>query len=133
MAECVTCGTAFEPTRAWNKYCSRKCMNNAPSKRLRTNSHQRQRREILNEIKLHAGCAECGFNAHPAALHFHHAYGDKSFNISQDPKVARDLLIAEICKCIILCANCHSIHTYEERHWHTKRKDHKHDSANMGH
>jgi hypothetical protein len=68
------------------------------------------------------GCCLCGYNAHPAALDFNHVRGEKLFNVSQDPKVAKAKLLAEIEKCDVLCANCHRVHTYENRHWHTKRK-----------
>lgn len=77
---------------------------------------------MINDIKLKRGCAVCGYNSHPAALHFNHISGDKNFDISQDPKKAWSKVIAEIDKCEILCANCHGIHTYENRHWHSKRK-----------
>jgi hypothetical protein len=36
--------------------------------------------------------------------------------------VAMHKLLAEIAKCEILCANCHRVHTFENRHWRTKRK-----------
>ena len=64
----------------------------------------------------------CGYNVHPAALDFNHIHGDKAFSVSQDPKVALHKLLAEIDKCEVLCANCHRVHTYENKHWHTKRK-----------
>jgi len=63
--------------------------------------------------------------AHNAAferLVFWYVRGEKLFNVSQDPKVAKAKLLAEIEKCDVLCANCHRVHTYENRHWHTKRK-----------
>lgn len=78
---------------------------------------------MINDLKLERGCAVCGYNSHPAALHFNHISGDKHFDISQDPKKAWGKLMAEVDKCEVLCANCHGIHTYENRHWHSKRKN----------
>jgi len=69
------------------------------------------------------GCYICGYKGHPAALDFNHVRGVKQFNVSQDPKVALARLLAEIDKCDVLCANCHRIHTYENRHWQANRKD----------
>jgi len=80
------------------------------------------RRDLINKIKLDRGCAECGYAAHSAALDFNHVRGDKTFSISQDPKIAMHKLLSEIDKCEILCANCHRVHTYENKHWRTKRK-----------
>lgn len=74
-------------------------------------------------MKIEAGCAVCGFNDHPAALDFNHVRGEKLFNISMDPKRAKHLIEAEMAKCEILCANCHRIHTSEENHGRTKRRD----------
>ena len=74
------------------------------------------------------GCSVCGYNAHPAALDFNHVQGIKEFNVSQDPKVALARLLAEIDKCEVLCANCHRVHTYENRHWQTNRKDRNEDT-----
>lgn len=119
---CVTCAELFEPSRAWQKYCSPKCRHNAPDKKVRTQEFQQSRRDIINRIKMDRGCARCGYNIHAAALDFNHIQGSKNFSISQDPKVALKKLLDEIAKCEILCANCHRVHTYENRHWHTKRK-----------
>ena len=119
---CLTCNKLFEPTCSWNKYCCSKCQRSSPSKKLLTQAFQQARRDFINKIKTERGCVICGYFAHPAALDFNHIQGDKTFAISQDPTVAMHKLLAEIDKCEILCSNCHRVHTYENRHWHTKRK-----------
>ena len=77
---------------------------------------------MIDRIKTERGCSACGYSAHAAALDFNHVRGTKLFNVSQDPKRSLHSIMQEIEKCDILCANCHRIHTYENRHWHTKRK-----------
>ena len=114
---CTTCGVEFQPTRPWSKYCSSKCKTNNPSKKAYTRNYQKDRREKINQIKLERGCARCGYNEHPAALHFDHRdHTQKAFNISQDPKRSWESIEAEIAKCDVLCANCHSVRTHEEQH-----------------
>lgn len=74
-------------------------------------------RAKLDEIKLAQGCRECGYNAHPAALDFNHLdRGTKLFNIGQRKNASWDSLEAEIAKCEVLCANCHRIHSFENKH-----------------
>lgn len=119
---CLTCSSLFTPTRDWQKYCHVKCRTNSPDKKTVTKKFQQTRRDLINKIKLTRGCAKCGYNAHSAALDFNHIEGVKTFNVSQDTKVAMHKLLDEIAKCEVLCANCHRVHTYENKHWHTKRK-----------
>ena len=114
---CGTCGVEFQPTRSWSKYCSHTCKVNSPTKKARTSDYQKARREKLNQIKLEKGCSRCGYNKHPAALHFDHRdHTQKTFNISQDPKRSWKSIEEEIAKCDVLCANCHSVRTHEEQH-----------------
>jgi hypothetical protein len=119
---CPTCSAVFEPARSWQKFCTPRCRNNSPAKKLVTQAFQQTRRDLVNKIKVDRGCSVCGYNAHPAALDFNHIHGDKAFSVSQDLKVAMHKLLSEIDKCEVLCANCHRVHTYENKHWHTKRK-----------
>ena len=119
---CLTCSAKFDPQRSWQKFCTAKCRNNSPTKKLVTQAFQQSRRALIDKIKVERGCFICGYKAHAAALDFNHITGDKKFSISQDPKVALHKLLNEINKCEILCANCHRVHTYEHRHWQTKRK-----------
>lgn len=72
------------------------------------NKNRRCRREkmrdIINNTKRQ-GCAICR-ELDVCCLDFHHLR-DKEFEVSTGTEVSLDRLLAEIDKCIILCANCH--------------------------
>ena len=61
-------------------------------------------------------CTKCGFDHH-AALDFHHEDPtEKEYNVNRLVSDGRfKKAYAEIEKCIVLCANCHRIHHYEEK------------------
>lgn len=74
-------------------------------------------RQRLQDIKTASGCVECGFNAHPAALDFNHRNPlEKEFTLSKEIWHPWEVIEVEIAKCDILCANCHRIHTYNNKH-----------------
>jgi len=115
---CEVCGSHFETTRNWQKYCCKKCGNNSETKKKSTNDYRLKRREWLNSIKMDIGCQICGYKEHSAALHFDHLDPlTKSFDISQDPKKAKHLILKEIEKCRVLCANCHAVSTHNKNHY----------------
>jgi len=120
--QCPVCRKQFAPARPWQTYCTVSCRRKNPAEKERTRKYQQAKRDLINSVKLQRGCIVCGYNEHAAALDFNHVRGKKLFNVSQDPKVAVQKLLDEIAKCDVICANCHRIHTYENRHWHTKRK-----------
>jgi hypothetical protein len=60
----------------------------------------------LNKVKLIVGCTICSFNKHPSALDAHHIY-NKTARVSTLLARQRNVLVRELFKCIILCANCH--------------------------
>lgn len=67
----------------------------------------------MQEIKLAKGCSDCGYKEHPAALDFDHLPGtEKLFNIGTSiaTKPLR-VVLAEIEKCEVVCANCHRVRT----------------------
>ena len=71
---------------------------------------------FLNELKLEAGCADCGYRGHPAALDFDHLPGSSKIRgLARMLLVSRATLLAEIAKCEIVCANCHRIRTWNRR------------------
>ena len=76
---------------------------------------QRKRKEWW-EYKGTLKCQKCGA-AHPAIIDFHHI--DKTDKTKQHVnalvKAGRfTAAYEEIKKCVVLCANCHRIHHYDE-------------------
>jgi hypothetical protein len=72
----------------------------------------------VDHYKMSNGCCRCGYAEHPVALHFNHINPeDKHKSVSQlVKKGVMTHIIAEIEKCEILCANCHSVHTFANKH-----------------
>jgi len=96
---------------AYERYqeASKKAINDCNAKKAK------ERRALLNEIKLAKGCQECGYNKHPAALDFDHINDDKEFTIGTSyASVSLERLLAEVNKCQILCANCHRIKSCQD-------------------
>jgi len=70
----------------------------------------------LAAIKLASGCLDCGYRAHPAALHFDHRPGSqKRFNLALGWGRTIQAVEDEMAKCDIVCANCHHVRTAERR------------------
>ena len=63
------------------------------------------------------GCLRCP-EMHPAALQFHHRNPlEKAFSIQKGVTQRKhlDVLLKEIEKCDVLCANCHAKEHYDSR------------------
>lgn len=71
-------------------------------------------REQVIEYKKTLICVGCGFDDY-RALQFHHTDDNKEFNIGDGVGrgYALERIKEEINKCIVLCANCHSIEHYK--------------------
>jgi hypothetical protein len=65
--------------------------------------------------KATLACTVCGFS-HPAVIDFHHPPGTKKHGVN-DLVASRRFKKAyeEAKKCIVLCANCHRIHHFNEK------------------
>ena len=80
-----------------------------------TNACRKRRKNYQDwilEIKQSLECSECP-EKHPAVLDFHHV-DEKENSICNmvSSRVPKKIILAEIEKCIVLCANCH-----RKLHW----------------
>jgi hypothetical protein len=75
-------------------------------------------RAFVDNFKINAGCNRCGYAEHPVALHFNHLDPlDKVMSVSKlASKGVIKNVVSEMEKCEVLCANCHAIHTYANKH-----------------
>ena len=72
---------------------------------------KRAKKEWFWERKKGLSCERCGFS-HPAAIQFHHRVGEvKLGEVGRmvQTQTPIEKIEAEIAKCEVLCANCHSI------------------------
>ena len=75
------------------------------------------------QYKASKACAVCGFS-HPAVIEFHHVIRKNKRSVNRlisDGRFRAAINEAEG-KCIPLCANCHRIHHFNERHGVPARK-----------
>ena len=75
---------------------------------------RKEYQEWILEIKKKLHCEECNEN-HPAVIDFHHLDGDekeKAISNMVSELLPKKKILAEIDKCIVLCANCH-----RKLHW----------------
>lgn len=74
--------------------------------------HRAKVRAYIDEVKLAAGCLDCGYKEHSVALDFDHVRGVKEFNISQGyARRSWAALLREMDKCEVVCSNCHRVRT----------------------
>jgi hypothetical protein len=106
-----------EVKKAYHKAQSRKHYQENKEKIIaKTLEKKKQFRLEWRAYKATLKCTTCGF-AHPAALDFHHVDPSKKESdihaLLQSGRFTK--AYEEIKKCIVLCANCHRIHHYEEK------------------
>lgn len=78
--------------------------------------HSRKRLAILDGFKAAEGCVRCSVKD-PRVLDFHHRNAEeKKYEIGRSGRRQKwPVLFAELCKCDVLCKNCHAI-----THWEMK-------------
>lgn len=72
----------------------------------------RERREFTAELKVVRGCRDCGYRENSCALDFDHLPGTvKLFDVGMGSWRSREVVLAEIAKCEVVCACCHRVRT----------------------
>lgn len=78
--------------------------------------HKQYMKDKHTEVKLQlvemfgGKCLDCGYDAEPRVLQFHHRDPNKKdFQISKRTRYRIDNLIEECKKCDLLCPTCHAI------------------------
>ena len=89
----------------------------------RGSARKKVRKSDWRVFKATLSCVNCGEN-HPATFDFHHVErhpdNKKVYKLLQSNNIGG--AIEEIKKCIVLCANCHRKHHYEEDQENKKLK-----------
>lgn len=84
----------------------------------------------VEAYKLAAGCIDCGYREHPAALHFDHVdpqskraelgwFEDRSKLVTHARLTAFLAHVERYCE--VRCGNCHAVRSARERHWAVRR------------
>lgn len=85
---------------------------NKPAYRLRQRNLYNKKRAVICKAK-NKPCADCHKKFIPAVMDFDHL-NHKRFTIGAlGHKVSMTILLAEIAKCEVVCANCHRIRTHK--------------------
>lgn len=100
MRVCKICNNKFKD---YQNKCRARCGS--------CNTKIRRFRTKLAAIKYLGGkCKNCGWTGDQAALQFHHINPQKKdFIIGNVANRSWNVIKGELDKCILLCANCHSI------------------------
>ena len=131
MKRCGKCGQEkpLEAFHRWNRgdgrapWC-KACRKEYDKAYFHANKHRRRpRAEIHAEFRawfeaLKSGpCSDCGGTFAPEAMHWDHRPGTVKLrdvaNIAANH--ARRLVLEEIAKCDLVCANCHAVRTVARR------------------
>lgn len=75
------------------------------------------RQDFNDQLKIRLGCADCGWSGWARGLDWDHARGRKEHDIAALINFGSpvDVLIAELGKCDVVCANCHRLRTASRR------------------
>lgn len=114
---CPICQKTFK-TFAYNRIYCYEC---SPEQKDNSKNYQKtKQRAIKHQLILYKGgkCERCGYNKCEGALQFHHRNPkEKEFTLSAVNLSSKNLsmedLYAEVDKCELLCANCHSEEHYQ--------------------
>lgn len=78
-------------------------------------------REIILKAKCRP-CTDCKVQYNPWVMQFDHRDPlQKKFNLSKSKTCSVKILLTELAKCDVVCANCHAERTARGQHWAVRR------------
>ena len=80
----------------------------------RKHKYAEDNRDFIKSLKEATPCADCKKHYPYYVMQFDHLL-DKKFNIASSAGTDRDIILEEINKCDIVCANCHAERTHGRR------------------
>jgi hypothetical protein len=108
--KCEVCDTHLIGKQ--QKFCSKQCKMTTCYKSINLNLKKRRKERRDSIIELKGGkCIRCGYSKCNDALHFHHREPElKKFELSRTEILNHtfDIILEEVNKCDLLCANCHA-------------------------
>ena len=112
---CLTCGREYRKAHfEKNKQYYR------DKQKVRGERIKKEAKQIVLEYLKNHPCVDCG-ESDPVVLQFDHVRGIKKCAVSKlvSSSYLPDVIIEEIEKCDVRCANCHSRKTAKEYGWYT--------------
>jgi hypothetical protein len=85
------------------------------------NNYLNNRKLLLDFLREHP-CVDCG-ESDPVVLEFDHVRGQKKFTVGSAVSFSLSVLMVEIEKCEIRCANCHRRRHAKENKWYNNLKE----------
>jgi len=81
------------------------------------NYHSNRSESVKRELKSENGCVDCGVTDYRVLQFDHLPEHEKAISIADGLRngYSKSKLKEEMAKCEIVCANCHSIRTFERR------------------
>jgi len=101
---CRDCYNNYKRER-WSQGKDKQSKESKEKHKLYKRKQRVERVKLCRDIKREAGCKYCN-ESEPVALDFHHVE-DKIECVSRLIHSSESKLLAEIAKCIVICANCH--------------------------
>lgn len=118
---CIKCkNNKAAGKQKWCTECKRdydrkyyQCPENKKRHNQKTKENQRKFVEWSNSLK-EAPCKDCDTQYHPAAMQWDHLpQFEKTGNVADlQRRGNKNLILEEIAKCELVCANCHAIRTH---------------------
>lgn len=103
----------FTDEEARKEYARQHYLDNKAAYAERRKRARREREQHVFDLKAAGSCVDCGQQYHPCQMQYDHIGTDKIASVSdliRNATLAK--VVAEIAKCELVCANCHSMRTW---------------------